>query len=125
MSTSVVGSPSIHALVVGAGAQTVTVSVTVVAMMRPTATSSPFIGYSYTKSGHSTSNFDLGDIIQENPSLVCSTLEKFEDPLRDRVLLKAISNIPGVTSDDFWTGLANLGMIALKNLPDIIQGFTK
>jgi len=113
----------LECLMVGTNNVPLAVTMSIVAMMKPLPLQTPFVGINTAKPGKTPSCFDLGGIANEHPGLIAGSLDQLEDPRRLTEINEAIMNIPGIETDDFWTGLAKLGLIALNAVPQIIEGF--
>jgi hypothetical protein len=110
-------------LLVGSNNVPIAVTITQLYMFKPLPLQTPFVGVSTSKPGRTPSCFDLGSIAGDYPQLITGSLDSLENPDRLKTINEAIMNVPGVETDDFWTGMARLGLIALNAVPSIIEGF--
>jgi len=115
----------LETLMVGTANVPLVASFSIVCMMKPLPLQTPYLGVNTAKPGKPPQAFDLGSVAGDHPQLICGSLDSLERPERLREVNEAIMNIPGIETDDFWTGLAKLGLIALNAVPQIIEGFTK
>jgi len=121
--TSSLNGALIEALIIGSNNVPVAVTMTTVFMFKPLPLQVPFVGVNTAKPGKTPNCFDLGSIAGDYPHLITGNLSTLEDTNRIKEINEAIMNVPGIEADDFWTGLAKLGAIALNAIPSIIEGF--